>query len=329
MDLITELLQKYETLSLHSANEAETRLKIIDRILFEILEWTHDDVSVEERITEDGETQYIDYLISTAGTSFILEAKKVGETFDSVPDQQRTRLVGNIVQGKTGDAIKQARDYSRKKSVPFSVVTNGAKWIIFPSTRIDQVSFANSTAIIFSSLNSVLRENYDEFAALLSRKSVIEGSLEQQLLGRAEDQLFQRRLGHFHTSRRTFAGPNPLYPLIEQSVQIAFSDSLSELSIDLLDKCYVNTSDRMKFDSRIKMYLSKRAPLFNRQPKRPIKKKSHSPSSSSLKYREVSLEASSLQGALWFASGRRVCCASAILAGCPPSSRSTNAIHAS
>jgi predicted type IV restriction endonuclease len=71
-----EILNAYAQAALAGANEAETRRKVIDRVLFEVLGWSHDGVSVEERVSEDGATTYADYIVRTAGTSFVVEAKK-------------------------------------------------------------------------------------------------------------------------------------------------------------------------------------------------------------------------------------------------------------
>ncbi|WP_272732661.1 hypothetical protein, partial [Escherichia coli] len=70
MDIITKIIEDAQKLQLSSANEAETRLKIIDQILFEVLKWTRDDVSVEIRVSEDVETTFADYVIKTASTAF-------------------------------------------------------------------------------------------------------------------------------------------------------------------------------------------------------------------------------------------------------------------
>ena len=150
MQLIEELLGRYRKLQLHDANETETRLKLIERVIFDVLGWTHDDVSVEERVSEDGSTTFADYVIRTAGTSLVIEAKKVGKTFCDLENQRRRKLSKAFVTGDVGDAIIQARDYCRKLSIPFAVVTNGSEWIVYPATRVDQVPFAQSSAIIFS-----------------------------------------------------------------------------------------------------------------------------------------------------------------------------------
>ena len=162
-DVVKGLVARHAQLHLHNANEAETRKKLIDRILEDVLGWTDEDISYEERVSEDGSTTYADYIIRTANTSFLIEAKRVGASFSAVPQRKKLKLSGQIMQDDTGKAILQARDYCRKKSIPFAVVTNGAIWLIFPAVRTDQVSFAESNVIVFDSLERALGEEINHF----------------------------------------------------------------------------------------------------------------------------------------------------------------------
>ncbi len=268
-----ELLDRYAQLDLSDANEAETRLKLIDRIFFELLGWSHDDVTVEERVTEDSGLAYTDYVFRTANTAFIVEAKRVGQTFKSVGDMRRSKLTGNLVKGQSGDAIKQVRDYCRQKSIQFAVATNGAQWVVFPAVRTDQVSFANSSAIIFDSLATVLGQEFDDFYELLSRDAVINGHLELELLGRSEDQIEERRLNAFYGSTGR-SKRNPIYPLIQDAITEAFTDSIIDKDDQLLEKCYVPSADRIRFDKKIKMHLQRADSLFSRQAARPLRRSS-------------------------------------------------------
>jgi hypothetical protein len=45
---LTTLARTYGQLSLFDANEAETRLKVIDEVIFKVLGWHKDDVAVED-----------------------------------------------------------------------------------------------------------------------------------------------------------------------------------------------------------------------------------------------------------------------------------------
>jgi hypothetical protein len=275
------LVARHAQLHLHNANEAETRKKLIDRILEDVLGWTDDDISYEERVSEDGAITYADYIIRTANTSFLIEAKRVGASFSSIPQSKKLKLSGQIMKDDTGQAILQARDYCRKMSIPFAVVTNGAIWLIFPAVRTDQVSFSESNVIVFDSLERALGEEIGHFKSLLSRDGVIDGNLAIELLGRNIDQIEERRLNCFFKGNSTKL-PNPIYPLIENEVLTAFSDSIVEADIELLEKCYVKNPDRTKFDNRIQMHLKKSESLFATQPKKPMRKKDSAALSDSL-----------------------------------------------
>jgi hypothetical protein len=101
-----EILAQYERLVLHEANEAETRLKVINDVLYSVLGWTHADVRVEERVSEDGSTTWADYTIRTGMTALVVEVKKVGVAFSEVPDVRRAQLNRRLVSGTTGDTFR-------------------------------------------------------------------------------------------------------------------------------------------------------------------------------------------------------------------------------
>ncbi|MDC5842433.1 type I restriction enzyme HsdR N-terminal domain-containing protein [Vibrio europaeus] len=272
MAAINDIIQVSKQLSLESANEAETRLKVIDKVLFDILEWTHEDVAVEERVSEDGSTTYADYIIRTANAAIVVEAKKVGIPFNTITKNRRMKLSRSNLDSKLGEAIIQARDYCRKLSIQFAVVTNGEQWVVFPANRVDQVTFHDSSAIVFNSLQSALVDDYNDFYGLLSRQAIINSSLENNLLGYTEDQVEERRLKNFFRTNHYYNANNSMYPLIEEAITTAFSDTITDMDPSLFEKCYVNTSDRTKFDRKINMHISKSQNLFNKSPVRPLKK---------------------------------------------------------
>lgn len=273
MDTVNRIIEDARKLNLDSANEAQTRMKIIDEVLYEVLKWTKDDVSVEERVSEDGNTTYADYLVKTASAAFIIEAKKIGESFKTTHFDRRLKLNNNNLTGVFGEAIIQARDYCRKLSIQFAVVTNGEQWIIFPANRTDQIGFNSSYAIVFNSLQSALKDDYTDFYDLLSRKAVINSSLEMSLLGNREDQIEERRLKNTVRKISSYDAKNPIYPLVEEAITTSFSDTITEIDPSLFEKCYVNTPDRTKFDRRINMHISKSQHMFNSSPIRPMQKR--------------------------------------------------------
>jgi hypothetical protein len=87
--VLTDLIQAFGKLHLSDANEAETRLKVIDGMLLKVLGWQLDDMVVEPACTEFGHTDYADYLVSTATTNIIVEAKRAGAAF-SLPSNLKS-----------------------------------------------------------------------------------------------------------------------------------------------------------------------------------------------------------------------------------------------
>ncbi len=268
---IEQILAQYRKQRLADANEAATRLKVIDHVLRDVLQWTDDDINPEERVSEDGKTTFSDYVLRTANCAMVVEAKKIGAAFDVGIQQRKQKLTNSFVQGAVGEAIVQARDYARKLGIDFAVVTNGATWILFPAQRHDQVAFSDSYALIYPGLESILKEDFQEFFGLLGRENVIGGSLELALLGRQENQFGARKLSQAFPATNKVLSQNPVFPLIEEGVVKAFSDSIGDLPAALLEKCYVSSPETMKFDARINMQLTKRDHLFRTQPIRPMK----------------------------------------------------------
>lgn len=266
-----EIQDRVKNLQISDANEAETRLKVIDEILRNVLGWTLADIHPEERVSEDGRTRFIDYVLRTANTAIVVEAKRVGIGFELPATDRRVQLSPGFVRGPHGDAIVQARDYGRSKSIPYAVATNGAQWIIFPASRADQVEFNKSSAIVFDSLEAVLGSDLEYFYSLLSRDGVVDGFLDRELVGRTEDQLEERRLKNVVAKVSTRA-TNPIYPLIENEVVDCFADTITSKSREFLELCYVPTPDRTKFDSRIRMHLRRRDALFSTHVVRPLRR---------------------------------------------------------
>src|SRR5437868_4957722 len=83
-------------LRLGDANEAETRKKVIDEILEKVLGWSTRDISYEEAVRGEPKAQYADYILRVAGTSIVVEAKRIGAAF-SVPDRMKTGKISGVI----------------------------------------------------------------------------------------------------------------------------------------------------------------------------------------------------------------------------------------
>jgi GTPase SAR1 family protein len=269
---LDKIVRTCGNLKLSDANEAETRLKVIDEILKSVLGWRLEDISVEERCSEDGKTSFADYILRTATTAIVVEAKKVGATFE-LPSHRSAKLGGVLSEGQVGEAIRQVRDYARQKSIPFAIATNGNAWIIFPAIRTDQVAFEDTQAKVFREL-SAIKEHLVEFWELLSRQRVIEGNLENLLFGIPREPN-KRRLISLVSDYGYRLGRNVIFPLIEPAVAASFMDETLLNDAEGLEACYVKSSDRIKYDSRLQIYLADiKPPLDHRTTRVRLKKSS-------------------------------------------------------
>lgn len=88
-------------------NEADTRLKALDRILIEVMGWQRDSIFTEPH-TDSG---YIDYLIQTGSSRnlLIIEAKKAGLLSpETKSDQKMIIALDGPVAKPMKDGIRQA-----------------------------------------------------------------------------------------------------------------------------------------------------------------------------------------------------------------------------
>ncbi len=261
---LKELMGFYGQLSLTDTNEANTREKVIDSMLEAILGWDKNyDIDYESRVSEDGLTTYADYKISTANTSIIVEAKKTGASFTLPNNRTTLKLGGVLAEGEIGEAIRQVRDYSRKLSIPYSVITNGNAWVIFPSIRTDGITFDETVARIFRSLEDI-KYRFVEFWELLSKQRVVEGGLENEIFGK-KDSFNSRRLITLFKEPGFRLGRNSIYEHIEPAVNLALSDESLLEDIEALEICYIKSTDRLKYDTRLHMYLKDLKPPLERK----------------------------------------------------------------
>jgi energy-coupling factor transporter ATP-binding protein EcfA2 len=265
---LNEMLQGNEEKDLSDANEATTRKLIIDKILEGCLGWiAGEDIKYNERVSEDGQTTFCDYILTTATTSIVIEAKRLGKTFKLPTDKTSGVLGGVLSVGDVGDAIRQARDYARKLSIQFAVATNGSSWVMFPAVRTDQIAFEESRATIFKSLADI-KERFVEFWEVLSRQRVMEGGLESAFFGSTRD-IIPRRLVSTLPEPGYRVGRNRIYEYIEPAVTAALTDEALLEDVEGLERCYVKNSERAKFDSRIRMHLKDIKPMLDRTVTRP------------------------------------------------------------
>lgn len=122
-------------LSAREENEAETRHKIIDLVLHDILSWPRNRVTVEEFIRPG----YADYVLTKANGDHLLfiEAKRSGVVF-SLPLAHATGETSCYVpiqrllsDENIKETMTQVRRYCMDTGCEFGCITNGHEWVFF------------------------------------------------------------------------------------------------------------------------------------------------------------------------------------------------------
>lgn len=166
--------------NLYEANEAETRLLVIDKVL-SLLGWDEECFHPESK-TYSG--QYLDYLLTDNNVPrLIVEAKRIGATFNASQNlKKNTYKLGYIRSAFTrpfSDALEQTRRYAVETRVPFAVITNGIDWVVVNLLPKPGVSIDDQKCFFFS---NVVADggNFDQFWNLLSRVAISNGDLEEE-----------------------------------------------------------------------------------------------------------------------------------------------------
>jgi hypothetical protein len=168
LQAIANEIEKY---SATIASESDTRLKVIDRILKEVLGWPVADISTSERAG----TGFTDYVLRIGQSSrVVLEAKKEGISFELENRQsgQAYKLNGPVFGAGAKEAIEQSIGYNAYKNAELACASNGREWIVFRANRLgDGQDTMEGKAFIFSSLKGIL-DNFPIFYDLLSFQAV-------------------------------------------------------------------------------------------------------------------------------------------------------------
>lgn len=233
--------------------EQDTRLKVLNRIITEVLSWRYEDISTEPA-TIDG---YVDYVMSFDGLSkLILEAKKESHSFDLATRTTGSSylLNGPVFANKySKEGIEQAIRYCGQKNSELACVTNGEEWIIFRGSRLgDGRDTMSGKAIIFSSLEGI-KNNFQLFFDLLDSHSV------KKYVFRA---IFQEAEGRVirHDSFKKILVPPEMNQIkerhklavdIDRIMNQYFKQLTGDGELDMLEKCFVITKESELAEKKI------------------------------------------------------------------------------
>lgn len=178
---LAELIEWNKLSNSKDRNEATIRLQLIDKLIFNCLDWKQENCVAEE----EEDNQYTDYTFFNPNRIMIIEAKRQGIYFElPLGLKRRTYKIDSLFQKDTKirEAIEQAIKYCNQRGVTIGSVTNGTQFIIFVASRNDGISPLDGKAIVFDSLEDIY-ENFLEFWQFMSVSGITDKRIEKELLG--------------------------------------------------------------------------------------------------------------------------------------------------
>ncbi len=164
---------------LQGANEAKTRLLVVDEVL-NTLGWPKNEYEPEQ-VTPVG--TYTDYRLTLEGQPrLIVEAKRVGVITPLPKAIQRPEYANSFLFTNYGpemtSLLQQCQGYCVHCGVPYAVATTGEVWIILIGFKFG-VEWGKLKSVVFHSLEDVFHR-LGEFYGLVSREAIKANSLEEK-----------------------------------------------------------------------------------------------------------------------------------------------------
>ncbi len=244
-------------------NEATTRLQLIDRLFFECLGWSRDEVVLEEPHGRE----YADYAFYNPRRVLIVEAKKEGNYFELPAGNNRLDLpLPPLLRDHPNlkAAMEQAAGYCQTRGVLFGAVCNGHQIVAFVATRSDGLPPLEGRALVFPSFPSMLG-NFLTLWQALSKPGVEEKRLFSLLIGDTRPAL-PPKLSTGLLRYPGIKGRNVFQTDLQIVSELVFEDltRARDLEVQFLEECYSQSGALSQYSLTSRAILAARyAALFD------------------------------------------------------------------
>lgn len=248
-----------ESLESEKWTEADTRSKIIDRLLINCLEWPENSIRRELTIKDER----LDYLLSLEKPVLVLEAKRHALTFAIPPKRPFFQIkLSTLLQGNPSlePDVEQVQGYCSTWSVPYAALTNGKQLLVFCAFRFDGKPWREGVVHVFSDIFG--KYDYADLCAVLSRHAYLSNEVYSRFYRTPRLDKAKSVLSVYARPNTTLT-PNPLGVAIEPLLRSAFADAVTEDSEEVLRNCYVYPADCRLREEELEALLLDRPPQFN------------------------------------------------------------------
>lgn len=256
-DAFIKLKSEFDKFISEDISESDTRSKLIDNVLFNILGWNESDVIREGKV----DSGYFDYKVSISGFHFIIEAKRNFKDF-IVPKNHKQLKIKSFLK-ENEDVIIQIRKYADDHGVNYGVITNGKQYIILKLFNSDGTSWKENPCLIFNGIEDI-ENRFVEFYETLSKFSIINnGGFVYDLPKNISPSstIFSKI-----TQKEKELIRNPLSSKITPIINNVFGEMFStetESNEDFIEKCFVENKETKKNRDDIERLFADVAPKLS------------------------------------------------------------------
>lgn len=257
---LEEFQNVYEEYKEKDLSESDTRSKIIDYILIEILGWLETDIQREGHV----DSGYYDYKISLSGINIVVEAKRQFKEF-ILPNQSKKSCSLKSIYNENKEVVNQIRGYLDDIGCDTGIITNGKQFIIAKFRNNDGTSWKDNKCLFFDGIEDILNR-FVEFWNNLSRESVILNRGIKSL--RYVDLTFSKTIYSTIPEKDKEITRNglaaELQPIINSIFGEIYKNENDSNDIDFIRECYVENEEVKKNKSELNKLFPDKAPALDR-----------------------------------------------------------------
>jgi len=243
--------------SARNLNEADTRHRVINTVIHDVLCWPTSAVNCESYI-DPGYADYV--LLGRRGRQVLfIEAKKAGHYF-KLPASFTGKTLYRYVPIKTlltnksiAKAINQVRDYCINSGCEHAAVTNGLQWIFFRTFVRDQ-DWRTIQAFVVEDIR-FFDANFTDATNFFSYKAITSNASLSDLFG---DSAADHRPRFFPKEKITAydheVTSNHLAPFMRPLIERYFGP-MNPHDVEFMDRCYVNHREYRVSETNVKQLI--------------------------------------------------------------------------
>lgn len=161
-----KIKEDIESFIIQDHNESDTRSKIIDNYLLNVLGWDEKEIKREGHL----DSGYFDYKISCPAISFVVEAKRTFKEFILPSGHKKTKF--KSIYKENIDVITQIRSYCGDIGLQYGIITNGKQFIIGKFFNTDGTDWKDNFCLLFHDIEDV-KSRFVEFFENTSKFAII------------------------------------------------------------------------------------------------------------------------------------------------------------